>query len=143
MSSVYQPVVIRALVEAGGRMEAGELAKRLMTDDPAKVASALATLKRWPKITLGRHGIVRYDRNTKSFELCVDLDDTEVQTKVIEACNRAINAWGRGEAAKVPSRFYDVIQRSGGAVKPAASQARFGPSTLTTSFPAHARTAGS
>jgi len=68
LSSYYQPLVIQALILAPGqRVPAEDLARTLLLQDRFAVGKALKTLKRWPKITLGRHGIAYYDRERREF----------------------------------------------------------------------------
>jgi len=95
-------------------MDAQQLAKRLLTDDPSRVAKAVAKLMRWPRVTLGKHGIFRYDKKTKTFELSAYRLDKDTQAKVVDACDEAIEKWEKEEATNYRSRFYAVIQRAEG-----------------------------
>jgi hypothetical protein len=52
MSSYYQPLVIRSLIETGGRQSARDLAVHLLNEDHFAVAKARRTLMRWPYLTL-------------------------------------------------------------------------------------------
>ena len=114
MSSPYQPLLIRALIEAGGRSSAGDLANVLLLADSFAVDRARSTLMRWPKETLGRHGVATYDRASREFELKVDFAAEEERARVIDACTAAIDRWSKKEGPKVASRFFSVIERAGG-----------------------------
>ncbi len=63
MSAYYQPLVIRSLIEAGGRQSARELAIQLLNEDQFAVARAQRTLMRWPYLTLRKHGVIGYDKS--------------------------------------------------------------------------------
>ena len=114
MSSYYQPLLIKALVEAGGRMPAADLARLLLLHDSWALARARRVLMRWPKITLARHGIAFYDKKTRDFVLPVQFDDDAQRQRVISKCDAAIAAWERREAPRQASQFYRVIERAGG-----------------------------
>ena len=113
-SSYYQPLVICSLAEAGGRMSKEDLAKRLLLENRSAVAGAVKTLMRWPKATLQRHGIVRYHRERKEFELLVDFECSGTRHSVIAACEELIADWQAREAPKTASRFFAVIEAAKG-----------------------------
>lgn len=114
MSSYYQPLVIKSLIEAGGRMAAGELAKRLLLQDQFAVAKALRTLMRWPRATLRKHGVVDYDWEKREFVLLASFESDAERDSVTAECNSAIANWQQREASKVVSRFFGVIEAAGG-----------------------------
>jgi hypothetical protein len=115
MSSYYQPPVIRSLVLARDhRLPADELARQLLLEDQFAIGKALKILKRWPKITLGAHGIAYYDRRRREFVLPVIFDNDEEQDHVVTLCSQAISAWEKREAPKVASQFYRLIEAAGG-----------------------------
>jgi 5-methylcytosine-specific restriction endonuclease McrA len=114
MSANYQPVVIRALVQAGGRMPARDLAEVLLVHEPGAVDAARRTLMRWPKRTLQGRGIAYYDRKTREFVLPVYFDSEEQRQQVIAACTQKIKAWERAEAPRLASQRYRIIEKAGG-----------------------------
>lgn len=114
MSSYYQPLLIKALVEVGGRMPAADLTRLLLLHDGWAMARARRVLMRWPKITLARHGIAFYDKESREFVLPVRFDNDEQRQLVIGKCDAAIAAWVRREAPRRASQFYRVIERAGG-----------------------------
>jgi 5-methylcytosine-specific restriction endonuclease McrA len=114
MSSYYQPLVIRSLIEAGGRLRAEDLAKRLLVEDRFAVAKALRTLMRWPRATLRKHGIVEYDRKSREFELLASFSANHERDAVMAACTAAIANWQQREAPRIASRNFRVIEAAGG-----------------------------
>jgi 5-methylcytosine-specific restriction endonuclease McrA len=114
MSSYYQPLVIKSLVEPGGRQPASDLARCLLLEDHFATGRALRILMRWPRITLGKRHIAYYDKATREFVLPVEFDSDEQRRKVIDMCAAAIAAWRREEAPKRASQFYRVIERADG-----------------------------
>src|SRR5687768_8852146 len=93
MSSYYQPLVIRSLIEAGGRMPTVELATRLLEEDRFAVAKALRILMRWPRATLCKHGIVEYDREHREFVLLAEFETDAQREAAVAECTSAILAW--------------------------------------------------
>ncbi len=67
MSEVYQPVIIKELLENGGSCSKDQLAARLADHDASVQEYYQKILMRWPKTTLTKHGVVEYDRASKSF----------------------------------------------------------------------------
>jgi 5-methylcytosine-specific restriction endonuclease McrA len=114
MSSYYQPLVIKSLVECGGSMSADDLARVLLLEDRFATGNALRTLMRWPKRTLEKHGIVRYQRAGRSFELLVRFEDARQRERVLQICEQAVRGWQKREATSAASRFFAVIDRANG-----------------------------
>jgi Arc/MetJ family transcription regulator len=114
MSSYYQPLVIRSLIEANGRLPAEDLAKLLLVEDRFAVAKALRTLMRWPRTTLQKHGIVEYDRASREFVLLASLTNEDERGAVLSACTAAIANWQQRQAPKIASRNFRVIESAGG-----------------------------
>lgn len=114
MSSYYQPLLIKTLIEAGGRMPAAALAQVLLLHDSWALARARRILMRWPKTTLAKHDIAFYDKKTREFVLPVRFDDAAQRQQVISRCEEAIAKWHRREAPRQASQFYRVIERAGG-----------------------------
>jgi len=128
LSSYYQPLVIQALILAPGqRVPAEDLARTLLLQDRFAVGKALKTLKRWPKITLGRHGIAYYDRERREFILPVAFGSDQEREEVLAICQEAISAWQQKEAPKVASQFYRLIEAAGGRCQACGVSAEFRP----------------
>jgi 5-methylcytosine-specific restriction endonuclease McrA len=114
MSSYYQPLVIRRLIEAGGRQSTRELAVQLLVEDHFAVARAHRILMRWPYLTLRKHGVIGYDKSTREFVLLARFDNPEQREQVLARCTDAVQTWRQRELPKIASRFFRVIERAGG-----------------------------
>lgn len=114
LSSYYQPLVIGALAEAGGSMTRDDLAKRLLTEDQVALEKAVRILMRWPKTTLQRHGVVRYHRKQRVFELLVAFENEKVRRSAVRLCNEMVGSWRRRESQKTASKFYLVVAAADG-----------------------------
>lgn len=114
MSAYYQPVVIRSLVQAGGRKSADELAVDLLNEDHFAIAKARKTLMRWPYRTLRKHGVIDYDKSRREFILRVRFDSEDQRQQVLARCTVEIDAWQRRELPKIASKFFGVIDRAKG-----------------------------
>ncbi len=113
-SSYYQPLVIGSLAKAGGYLSREDLARKILVQDRFATDRAVKTLMRWPKQTLEKHGIVRYHRHRREFELLVVFEDEETRQAVISVCDEMVVSWQSREFKKVASRYYSVIEAAGG-----------------------------
>jgi hypothetical protein len=69
MSHVYQPLLIRALLDAGGMASVRQLAVDFASEDEAQILYYEERIKAMPVPVLRRHGIVDYSKNMVSLEL--------------------------------------------------------------------------
>jgi 5-methylcytosine-specific restriction endonuclease McrA len=114
MTGYYQPVIIAALVKAGGHLSRQKLAKEILLADEDSVDRAQRTLMRWPKATLTKHGILEYDRYTQTFTLCVRSLNNAEQATVLAACAQRLAEWNRQEAPTIASARFAAIESAGG-----------------------------
>lgn len=94
MSHIYQPLVIRTLLENNGIASVRKIAKEVLSYDEAQVEYYIKIVKRWPKVTLSKHGII--DASQKGyFRLNINLDSTsEVEREeLIKICNDKIREY--------------------------------------------------
>jgi len=68
MSHVYQPLLIRALVEAGGQATLRQLAVAFLVEDESQIRYYEERIKRMPLPVLRRHGVVRRDGTLVSLD---------------------------------------------------------------------------
>jgi hypothetical protein len=120
MSHVYQPIVIRHLVEAGGTSTVRQLARSLAATDLAQIAFYEKRVREMPLRVLRKHGVVDVDGDL--VRLNVGRLDLSEALEVEVACNERIANYlkGRGEKAwsglidfsNVPSGLrYQVLKR--------------------------------
>lgn len=90
MSEVYQPVIIKHLLQAGGTCSKNELAARLADNDDSVQEHYRRILMRWPKTTLTNHNIISYDRSSKAFSLLPVVDESD-REELIRICDAKIS----------------------------------------------------
>lgn len=113
MSGPYQPLIIQALLAAGGTLARRDLARQLLLADEFQLARAERVMMRWPLTTLTKHRVITYDKVTKTFHLATVQSEGET-AEVLAVCDRRLAAWKRNTAKKHASRIYRVIERAGG-----------------------------
>jgi hypothetical protein len=120
MSHVYQPLLIRLLLEAGGTATVRQLARGLAASDEAQVAYYETRIKQMPLPVLKRHGVV--EKNGDLVSLKLKPLSFEQSVTLQAECNRRISsflesrgqsAWtGMLESAPVSDSVrYDVLKR--------------------------------
>src|SRR5271165_5828055 len=61
ISHVYQPVMLRTLIDRGGKASVSEVAQALLTEDRAQLDYYREITKRMPGAVLRRRGVVDYE----------------------------------------------------------------------------------
>lgn len=122
MTHVYQPVVVRELLERSGEASLDEIAKALLSEDRAQLDYYRLIFKRWPWATLKKRGMVSKDG--AQFELVGAGQLTADETReLISLCNTKIeqflaarsDPWGhrRTSAGYIPGSLrYRVLTRA-------------------------------
>lgn len=120
MTEIYQPVILKALIENGGIRTKEQLAETLAEHDVSVVEYYRSILMRWPKITLEKHGVIKYDQKKQLFEL-IGLPDRAAQRQaLITLCDEKINEWSEkkrkkgGALEKSASLRYEVLKKANG-----------------------------
>jgi len=120
MTEMYQPVIIRYLLEKEGVASKAELANVLSAYDESVQDYYQKILMRWPKITLTKHEVVSYDKNEKLFSLLFDLTDEARVVEAKEICEQKIAAWiekkaaQEGDSGQLASKRYRVLKAARG-----------------------------
>lgn len=120
MSNVYQPVVIRELLLHDGRRTKKDLARSLAEHDLAAQKYYEDVVMRWPKKTLTKHGIIRYERKGSQFYLLNYPEDGALRSEAIQLCDDKIrefleSANSRERTSKPESSMrYQVLAEAGG-----------------------------
>jgi hypothetical protein len=124
MSHVYQPLLIRTLVEAGGTATLRQVATAFLLEDESQIAFYEKRIKDMPLPVLKRHGVVRRDGDLLSLETPRLTFQQAAATRAL--CERRIGEFleSRGvspwdyrllEVDPVPtSARYEVLKRAGG-----------------------------
>jgi diadenosine tetraphosphate (Ap4A) HIT family hydrolase len=97
MSHIYQPLLIRMLLESGGASTFRDLALRFVTFNEAELQAMERTLKKMPVQVLKNHGWVEREGDTVS--LTVKPNDLKDRSMLIGACERRLHEFieSRGE----------------------------------------------
>ncbi len=88
MSHIYQPLLIKTLVESGGVATVTQIARVFSAADENQVRFYEARIKQMPLKVLKRHKIVTVNKGVVSLDIS-KLSFTE-RTKLIAACNQSI-----------------------------------------------------
>lgn len=120
MTEVYQPVIVKELLLNGGECTKDELASKLAEYDLSVREYYRKIVMRWPKITLSKHHIIRYERKGERFILECDLVGNDDVDKAIKICDSKIAEWieKKRDREKSPvandSVRYRVLKRAKG-----------------------------
>ena len=110
MTENYQPVVIRELLRRGGIASQDELSKSLMLANQVLLAYWKGRLMTWPKMTLTKHKIISYDRNSQQFKLLVDLKKSIRVNELINICDRKIKTFNSPKKVRDASKRFKLIE---------------------------------
>ncbi len=106
MTSVYQPIVIRALVESGGEATDLDIARAFMGEDKRQLEYYAGIARRWPRHTLERHGVVEYRKGAKGkrgvFALNLEGATEGQRRRIVEMCNLRLEEYIDKKSASVP-----------------------------------------
>ena len=125
MSHIYQPVMIRELLERGGEASIRDIAAAFLARDESQLEYYEQITKDMPGKVLAKHGIV--ERDGDEFRLTVDPSSlsTEEREELIRLCDEAISSYlqKRGTAVYDHRRAalgylsgslrYEVLKRAG------------------------------
>jgi diadenosine tetraphosphate (Ap4A) HIT family hydrolase len=89
MSHIYQPLLIRMLLESGGASTLRDLALRFVTFNEAELQAMEQTLKKMPVQVLKNRGWVERDGDT--VRLTVKPNDLKERSMLIGACERRLH----------------------------------------------------
>ena len=90
MTDVYQPVIIRDLILHDGQRTKNQLAITLISYDEYTLNKFRRTVMRWPKITLTKHNLIRYEKSGKLFSLNSETLSKEERDKLVKICDSKI-----------------------------------------------------
>jgi len=104
MTEVYQPVIIKELLENHGKCTKQHLALVLAKYDLSVVDYYQKILMRWPKETLTKHNIIIYDKKEKLFVLNPEISNIDDARTEIKICDQKIAEWleKRGKTDQSP-----------------------------------------
>ena len=123
MTHIYQPIMIRTLLELNNTATVEDIAREFLNSDPSQMPYYKKVTKRWPHRTLKFHNVVSYQKG--KYTLLLDNATNLEKKKIIEMCDlrlqqyidsdpqirlaRAINS------GPIPGTLaYDVLAKSKG-----------------------------
>ena len=128
MTHIYQPLMIKTLLEQNNTATAEDIARGFLNEDKAQLEYYTLIAKRWPSITLRRHNVVSYTREDGRgvFRLLLDGASHDQRRRLVELCELRLSEYidrtlrlpwynRRGSREHIPGRLrYDVLAKSGG-----------------------------
>ena len=90
MSHIYQPVMLRTLVDKGGAASISDIAKALLVEDQAQIDYYREITKRMPGSVLRKRGIVEYDGKNFSLPDFCQMTDAE-RHELISLCHAKVH----------------------------------------------------
>ena len=90
MSHIYQPLMIKTLVERGGWASTRDIAARFLSQDESQLDYYAEITKRMPGRVLASHGVVERDGN--GFRLLADVGSftAEQRSVIARLCDAAV-----------------------------------------------------
>ena len=113
MTYYYQPVVIKALLQHGGRASQDDLAVELLLGDPDTLPNARRTLQRWPWITLRKRGVVDREPSKSDWILKAKYEPADIPA-IVAACDAALKAWAKRFPQKKSAQRISLLEKAGG-----------------------------
>jgi predicted house-cleaning noncanonical NTP pyrophosphatase (MazG superfamily) len=90
MTNIYQPAIIRDLILHDGRRTKDQLAFTLISYDEYTLDKFRRTVMRWPKITLTKHDLIKYEKSGELFSLHSDSLSEEEKNNLVKICDSEI-----------------------------------------------------
>lgn len=122
MSEVYQPLVIRTLIENGGSASTRQLALAALPYDTSQVEYYEYRMKIHPKQTLRKHGIISYRRSNFVLSVDVSLLSEDQKRELTSLCDQKIQKFiddksTKQQKTKIPTHIgglmrYEVLRRA-------------------------------
>src|SRR5262245_56200976 len=92
MSHIYQPVMIRELLQSGGKASIRNIAAAFLSRDESQLEYYEQITKDMPGKVLGKHGVV--ERNGDEYRLTIDPSlSSEERNELVRLCDEAISAY--------------------------------------------------
>ena len=114
MTHVYQPIMIRTLLESEDCKATREaIARQFLGMDESQLNYYKAITARWPHKTLKKHGIVGYEGKGQVYTLLLDGATVEQKKRLTELCDLRLHEFIDRDPAIRRLREYDRRSRSG------------------------------
>lgn len=118
MTFIYQPVVIRTLLENEGQASVREIAKNALSFDEAQVDYYIRIIKRYPRQVLTQHGVIEASREGV-FRLTLPFEElTANQTaELISLCDEKIQLYLQSYKGVVGDHRYNPDSLASGSIR--------------------------
>lgn len=133
MTEIYQPVIIRYLLEQDGTATKTELAQVLSGYDESVQEYYQKVLMRYPKATLTKHEIISYSKENKAFQLNFELNSGQDLQKAKAICEEKILDWikkrstGSASSSQLASKRYRILKAARGKCELCGISAKISP----------------
>ena len=91
MAHIYQPVMIKVLIQSNGKVTAREIAKEFLAKDESQIDYYTEKTKIMPGKVLKDNGIIDY--KNKLFELDLSTFTEDNKKEIIKLCDEAISKY--------------------------------------------------
>jgi diadenosine tetraphosphate (Ap4A) HIT family hydrolase/5-methylcytosine-specific restriction endonuclease McrA len=125
MSHIYQPVMLKTLLEHHGTASIRQIAQAFLARDESQIEYYEEITKVWPTRTLFKHGLVRRDGRTYHLTVNSSILTDDQTEELIKLCDQAISAYEEKRGEQIwahrnialgeisGSTRYDVLKRAG------------------------------
>jgi ATP adenylyltransferase len=93
MSHVYQPLLIRTLLDAGGTATLRQAAIALVSENESLINEAEETIARMPIPVLQKHGVVEYDKAARLLTLSVPRLGLQERARIRMLCDQRLGEY--------------------------------------------------
>lgn len=91
MTHIYQPLMIKKLLESGNTASTEDVARVFVNNDPTLLGYYKKVVMRWPRNTLTKHQIISYKRG--KFTLLLNDTTPEQKQRLIELCTIKVSEY--------------------------------------------------
>ena len=112
MTHIYQPLMIKTLLESGNVASTEQIARGFLDNDTSQLDYYKSITKRWPRITLKRHGIISYAKDTYTLLLDGEITDEQRQ-RLVKLCDMRLSRFIENDPWIISVRKLDARSVSG------------------------------
>ncbi|WOV93548.1 MAG: HNH endonuclease [Candidatus Nitrosoabyssus spongiisocia] len=106
LTHIYQPLMIKTLLEHSNKATVEDIAKKFLDNDKSQLEYYKKITKRWPHITLKRHKVISYEKETYTLLLDDHITNKE-KNRLIELCDCRLQEFVDGNPMIINARNID------------------------------------
>jgi hypothetical protein len=109
MSHIYQPLMLKVLIERGGWASIRDIALAFLAHDESQIEYYAEITKRMPGRVLGSHGVIR--REGDGFRLLTDVErlTPEQRDDLIRLCDNALEAYRQRRGDRIYRTYLKIV----------------------------------